>query len=131
MPKSYVSSLIYPPLANYSHAVAGAGRNLFLSGQLGIAPDGTLPLGAYEQAKQCFANIDAILQEAQLDVCHIMRINAFVTDREYLPAYMKARDEWIENLDEPPASTLMIVVGFAQPEMKVEVEVTACFEDCS
>ncbi len=127
MLKTYNPQSVYPPLANYSHAVAGSGRSLFLSGQLGIMPDGSLPPGAYEQASQCFANIGAILREADLDVSHVARINAYVTDRIYLADYMKARDEWIGGLADPPASTLMIAAGFARPEMKVEVEVTACF----
>ena len=39
---------------------------------------------------------------------------------------MEARDKWVAELDAPPASTLVIVSGFARPELKVEVEVTAC-----
>ena len=127
MRRAYNPSAIHPPLANYSHAVAGSGRALFVSGQLGLAPDGSLAAGAYEQAKQCFANIGAILREAGLEAGHVVRINAYVTGREHLAGYMKARDEWVGAANEPPASTLMITAGFARPEMKVEVEVTACF----
>jgi enamine deaminase RidA (YjgF/YER057c/UK114 family) len=36
---------------------------------------------------------------------------------------MKARDEFIGN--PPPASTLMVVQGFARPEFLVEVEAVA------
>lgn len=127
MNRTYIAKSIYPPLANYSHAVSSEGPLLLLSGQIGIKPDGTLPNDALSQAAQCFKNIDAILNEANLDVSHVLRINAYVTDRQYLAQYMKARDKWIGNLEFPPASTLMIVAGFAQPEMKVEVEVTARF----
>lgn len=53
----------------------------------------------------------------------IVRINAYVTDRAYLPDYMAVRDHFVG--DPPPASTLMIVSGFARDVFKVEVEVIA------
>ncbi len=56
-----------------------------------------------------------------------MRINAFVTEREALKAYMEVRDRYVAS--PPPASTLMIVSGFARPEFKVEVEVIAAARD--
>ena len=67
-----------------------------------------------------------ILYGAGLQKRHVARINAFVTHRDYLQDYMRARDRWVDELDSPPASTLVIVQGFARPEFKVEVEVTAC-----
>jgi 2-iminobutanoate/2-iminopropanoate deaminase len=53
----------------------------------------------------------------------IVRINAYVVGAEYLAGYMKVRDEFIGN--PPPASTLMVVSGFARREFKVEVEAVA------
>ena len=58
-----------------------------------------------------------------MTVADLVRINAFVTDRAYLKPYMDARDRFVSS--PPPASTLMIVAGFARPEFKVEVEVVA------
>lgn len=127
MHKTFNPSEIYQPLANYSHAVASSGQLLLVSGQLGLTPDGSLPSQAVEQARQCFANIESILRKAELGIENVLRINAYVSKRRYLADYMKARDEWLCELAVPPASTLMIVSGFAQPEMKVEIEVTAGF----
>ena len=52
---------------------------------------------------------------------HVVRFNAYVSNREHLPAYMKARDNAVGQLP-PVASTLMIVDGFSRPEFFVEVE---------
>ena len=71
------------------------------------------------------AKIDAILAEAGTDKSRTLRINAFVTDRAHMPGYMAARDAWLANVDQLPASTLVIVSGFTRPEFLVEVEVTA------
>ena len=116
---------IKPPFARYSHGVeVPAGRRLVLcSGQLGIGPDDSVPEDAAGQAELCFRNIEAILGEAGLGLRDIVRINAYVTDRAHLAAYMDVRNRLFQ--DPAPASTLMIVTGFARPEFKVEVEVLA------
>ena len=116
---------IKPPFARYSHGVEiPAGKRLVLcSGQLGIGADDHVPEDAGAQAELCFKNITAILSEAGLTLNDTVRINAFVTDRAYLQAYMDVRNRLFS--DPAPASTLMIVSGFARPEFKVEVEVLA------
>ena len=116
---------IRPPFAKYSHGVeAPAGKRLVLcSGQLGVGPDDAIPEDAGAQAELCFANIAAILAEAGLGLGDIVRINAYVTGREHLKPYMVVRDRLFS--EPAPASTLMIVSGFARPEFKVEIEVTA------
>ncbi|PWR01507.1 enamine deaminase RidA [Meridianimarinicoccus roseus] len=118
---------IAPPFARYSHGVAlppGTGL-IATSGQLGLAPDGTVPEDAQAQAEICFANLDAILGAAGAGRQHVVRINAYVTDRAHMAGYMTARDAWLADVDVLPASTLVIVSGFTRPEFKVEVEVLA------
>ncbi|TIO47621.1 MAG: RidA family protein [Mesorhizobium sp.] len=116
---------IKPPFARYSHGVEiPAGKRIVLcSGQLGIGPDDAVPEDAGAQTELCFKNIAAILSEAGLTLNDVVRINAFVTDRAHLQAYMDVRNRLFS--DPAPASTLMIVSGFARPEFKVEVEVLA------
>ena len=113
------------PFGRYSHGIsvpAGA-RLVFCSGQLGVAPDDAVPATVEGQAERCFENIKAILGEAGLGLRHIVRINAYVTAREHMRAYMSVRDRYLG--DPPPASTLVIVSGFTRPEFLVEVEATA------
>lgn len=94
-----------------------------VSGQLGISPQDKVPADIVGQTRQCFENVKAILHDAGMKLSDIVRINAFVTDRRYLQGYMKTRDEFIAS--PPPASTLMIVSGFAREEFLVEIEVLA------
>ena len=122
---------IRPPFARYSHGVsvrAGA-RILFCSGQLGIGPDDHIPEDAPAQTALCFDNIRAVLDEAGMSAADVVRLNAYVTDRAYLSDYMAARDAFIESVDPPPASTLMVVTGFARETFKVEVEAIAASPD--
>jgi enamine deaminase RidA (YjgF/YER057c/UK114 family) len=125
MLKFLTPKTIKPPFARYSHGVeVPPGKRLVLcSGQLGVGLDDTVPEDAGAQAELCFSNIAAILREAGLGLEHIVRINAYVTDRAFLRAYMNVRDRLFSN--PAPASTLMIVSGFARAEFKVEIEVIA------
>ena len=124
--KSLNPQSIHPPFANYSHGVeAQAGRIVVTSGQLGIHADGTIPLGAEAQTDLCLKNIEAILSEAHLSRDAIVRLNAYVVDRQHMAGYMRGRDRFTDSLDCKPASTLMIVSGFTRPEFLVEVEAIA------
>ncbi|TYC56444.1 RidA family protein [Rhodobacterales bacterium] len=129
MKRAHTPAGIRPPFARYSHAieVPPGHRLLVASGQLGIDTDDSIPANVEGQTRLCFANIRAILEEADMSMDDIVRINAYVTGREHLPGYMKVRDEFIST--PPPASTLMIVSGFAREEFFVEVEVLAASEE--
>jgi 2-iminobutanoate/2-iminopropanoate deaminase len=118
-------SSIKPPFARYSHGIAlPAGHRLvFTSGQLGIAADDAVPTDCEAQADLCFANIAAILAEDGMTLAHVVRLNAYVTDRAHMPGYMRSRDRHCPGT--PPASTLMIVSGFTRPEFLVEIEAVA------
>lgn len=116
---------IHPPFSAYNHGIeVPAGHRLvFCSGQLGIAPDGDVPSDAAAQAELCFDNIAATLAEAGMDLSHVIKLTAFVTSRDYLKAYMEVRNR---RFPAPyPASTLLIISGFAREEFHVEVEAIA------
>ena len=100
-------------------AHAAFGKSL----QLGISPDDEVPERCDAQAALCFEAIGACLAEAGMSFADIVRINAYVTDRAHMGAYMTVRDRYVAL--PPPASTLMIVSGFTRPEFKVEVEAIA------
>ena len=61
-----------------------------------------------------------------MSLADIVRINAYVSAAEYLSGYMKVRDEFVGA--PAPASTLMVVQGFARPEFKIEIEAIAARE---
>jgi enamine deaminase RidA (YjgF/YER057c/UK114 family) len=113
------------PFARYSHGIAvPAGQRLvFTSGQLGIRADDAIPADCEAQADLCFSNIAAILAEDRMTLADVVRLNAYVTDREHMQGYMRSRDRHFAGL--PPASTLVIVTGFTRAEFVVEIEAVA------
>jgi len=120
------SEKIHKPFGEYSHAVLNKKSGLLVtSGQLGIDRVGKIPKTFGEQAKLCFNNINEILDQAKFNKTHILRVNAFLTNRENITEYMKIRDDFFLDIKIKPASTLLIVSGFNKPEFLVEIEVIA------
>ena len=102
-----------------------------LSGRSGsLAPEGEIPEGAEAQTALIFKNISTVLEASGAGLENVVRLNAYVTERQHLPGYMRARDAALGELP-PTASTLMIVSGFARPEFVVEVEAVAAIESAA
>ena len=113
---------IASPASNYSHAVVSAPRPLvFVSGTLGMEPDGALPESIEEQLSLAWRNVEAILSEAGSGLDRIVRINGFLADRAHTPAYRKIRDGLVSHA---PASTL-VICDLIDPRWLVEIEVVA------
>ena len=131
MIKRLTPSGLHPPLANYAHAteVPPGARWLVLSGQLGIALDGSIPPEIKAQADICFQNIGTILRKGGMDFGDIVRISTFLLDEADLADYMAVRDHYVGN--PAPASTLMVVKSFSKKQFRVEIEIIAAKVDTS
>jgi 2-iminobutanoate/2-iminopropanoate deaminase len=109
----------------YTHAtqITGDYRRLIISGQVGMALDGTVPTTGEGQIAQAMANLRAVLAENGMGVENIVKTTAFLTDRGLLGAYRLARGAMFG--DHAPASTLLFVAGLADPAWVVEIEAEA------
>jgi 2-iminobutanoate/2-iminopropanoate deaminase len=118
-------SSIAPPLAKYSHGVEAPpnARWLYISGQIGVHQDGTVPEEPIQQARQAWMNMDAILAEAGMGLSDVLRMNAYVTTPEATAAFREIRNEMVG--DNPPASTLVQIAALASPGWVVEIECVA------
>ena len=113
------------PAAPYVHGmeVAPGARWLFISGQIGVHPDGRPGADAREQAELVWSNIGLILRSAGMDVADIVKLTTYSTSAAHLPALREVRERVLAG--HLPASTLLIVAGLAKPELLVEVEAYA------
>src|SRR5581483_1353584 len=77
----------------YSHGivVTGAERRLVVSGQVGMALDGSVPTTGEGQIAQAFANLRAVLDANDMGVTNVVKMTTFLTDRSLLSAYRAAR----------------------------------------
>jgi 2-iminobutanoate/2-iminopropanoate deaminase len=116
---------IAAPAANYAHAVLTerATRWLHTSGVVPVAPDGSTPDDVGEQAAVVWANIEAMLSDAQMVADDIVSVTTYVVVGEDLAPVMAARDAALG--EHRAASTLVTVPALARPEWRMEIAVVA------
>ena len=106
----------------YSRAVV-QGDWCFVSGTTGY--DYTtmaMPDDPADQARNCFATIRGVLEQAGFTMADIVRVQYTVTDVALVDAIVPTLGEALG--DVRPAAT-MVIAGLIRPEMKIEVEATA------
>lgn len=110
----------------YSHAtsVRGADALLFVSGQFGVDPSGTLRPTFRDQAEQALDNIDSLLSAAGMEIGSIVKLNYFLTNADDAATLAEVRNRQWEGL-QAPAVTVLTVSALARPEYLVEIEAIA------
>ncbi|MEM7424580.1 MAG: RidA family protein [Pseudomonadota bacterium] len=114
-----------PPASHYDHGVLvpAPRETLYLAGQLGTRPDGTISGTFEEQAQQAWRNVLLLLDEAQMSVGDIVKVTSFLVHREHVEAYVACHKDAVG--DHKPPWTLLIVAGLGSPDYLVELDVTA------
>lgn len=109
----------------YSRAIV-KGPWCFVSGVTGYDyATMTIPESVYDQARNCFATIFSVLNDAGFDAEDIVRVQYTLSDVAYVDEIIPALGEAMSAIR--PAAT-MVIAGLIRPEMKVEIEVTALKE---
>lgn len=114
-----------PPVqGSYPQAVevAGAERWLFLSGQIPVAPDGSLAGDFEGQCRQVWANVEAQLSAAGMTLDHLVKVTTFLADRRHSLENRAIRLEVLEHRQ--PALTV-IITGLFEEGWLVEIEAVA------
>lgn len=110
---AYHQAVVIPPNA----------RILYVSGQVGLRPDGSLPDTLEGQAEQAWANVMACVLAARMTRENVVKINAYLLDVADYPAFAAARSKHLG--DARPASTAVLVKGLIKPEWRFEIEAVA------
>jgi enamine deaminase RidA (YjgF/YER057c/UK114 family) len=102
-----------------------AGNRVYLRGQTGMTLDGEF-VGhgsAGAQANQAMLNVKQVLQEAGASMSEVCRISTYIKDRAHRHCVYRAIGEHMRGVY--PVGTGLIVNGFANPDILVEVDVEA------
>jgi 2-iminobutanoate/2-iminopropanoate deaminase len=110
----------------YSHAVElrRTARLLFVSGQIGVAPDGSVDAHFEAQCEIAMTNVESLLGAGAMNHTNILKLVFYLTRAADLPMLGEVRRRrWASSM--PPAVTTLIVAALARPELLVEIDVIA------
>lgn len=110
------------PTGLFSHGVEVPANHrwLYIAGQCGIRPDGSLPEDFEAQAEQTFANINAVLAEAGMTVRDLVQFTVYLTRLEDQVKLRPYRAAFLG--DHRPAQTMVRIVGLASPAWFIEID---------
>jgi enamine deaminase RidA (YjgF/YER057c/UK114 family) len=125
MNKSHNPETVAAPFSTYSHAVESTQNChvLYISGQVGVNPDGSMAEGIEAQTEAAFKNVRELLKSASMDFEDITRLNTYLVNREDIAKVRGVREGLLG--DGRPASTLVLVAGLASEDWLVEIEAIA------
>ena len=112
----------FEELAGYARAVVD-GEWVFVSGTAGFdGATGVFPDDPTEQTHCALAQIRDALEKAGASLADIVRVRVYLSDAAHVMAVSKVLGE---TFSDPRPTNTTIICGFAVPEIKVELEVTA------
>ncbi len=115
------------PVANYAHAIVSESSSIWLhtSGVVPTRADGSVPASIETQAEVVWANLLALLHEAEFQASDVVGVTTYVVVDELaqLSKVMAARDHALGG--HRAASTLVTVPALARPEWKMEIALIA------
>jgi enamine deaminase RidA (YjgF/YER057c/UK114 family) len=126
MEKRIVNAADAPASAGtYSQAieVRNATRTLYVSGQIPVAVDGSVPADFASQARLAWTNVVAQLHAAGMTLDNLVKVTIFLSDRRYIPEYRQVRSEFLG--ERRPALTC-IITGIFDTAWLLEIEAIAC-----
>jgi 2-iminobutanoate/2-iminopropanoate deaminase len=116
---------IHAPVGRYVHQieVSGESRILFLSGQVGMAPDGTVPDDTVEQFELAARNVVANLAAAGFDPTDLVKVTTYVVGEMDAAARRETLDRLLGA--HVTTVTLVFVAALGGPQFKVEIDAWA------
>lgn len=113
------------PAAKYCHSVEvpANAKLLYVSGQLGARPDGSVPETFDEQIEWCWKNIVSVLEASDMGVADLVKVTTFLTDRSQREKNSEVRGRYLGETE--PTQTLLFVSGLTFPQYLCEVEAIA------
>ena len=115
---------VYPTTPDYVHAleVRNPRRVLYVSGTMGLDPQGVAGATLSEQVDLIWANLRAILAHAGMTVANIVRVTSYLRDAAYVEVNQEAR---VAALGAHIVPTTAIVVQTLRDDWLVEIEIVA------
>jgi enamine deaminase RidA (YjgF/YER057c/UK114 family) len=111
----------YSRAVKVGNTVEVAGTTAVINGEV-VGPD-----NVYEQACCIFEKIETALRQAGASLQHVVRTTAYITDISRWEEYAQAHSQFFDAIR--PVATLVEVSALVDPDLLVEVEVSAIIHD--
>ena len=123
--KKYNPESIVKSFASYSQGVEVPpnARWLYITGQVGVNPDGTIAGNSEKQVERAWQNVLAVLAEAKMGPEDLVHVNVYITD----PADVQLnRESWRKiSRNGGPGVTMVTVKRLSHPDWTVEISAVA------
>jgi enamine deaminase RidA (YjgF/YER057c/UK114 family) len=117
----------HKPFANYSHVVTAQGTNklVFCAGQVAADPSGkVLPPDDFEaQTVMVMENLKVALAEGGAGLKDVVKVTIYICNPHDVPKARSILQDYFGG--DPPASTLCVLRGLANPNFLLEIEAIA------
>ena len=117
----------HKPFAQYYHVVTaeGASKLVFCAGQVAADPTGKVlpPDDFAAQTKMVMENLRLALAEGGAALKDVVKVTIFICNPHDVPKARAILQEYFG--DNPPASTLCVLRGLANPNFLLEIEAIA------
>lgn len=105
----------------YSQAI-DLGSLVFTSGQIPVAPDGSVSDDVAEQTRQCLGNLSAVLEAAGSSMEHVIKTTVFITDMDQFGTINQVYAEFFA---QPYPARSCVQVAKLPKGVSVEIEAVA------
>ena len=109
------------PMGPYSPGIVSGGF-LFVAGQVGRGPDGTVGATIEEQTRHTIENIGKVLRAAGCDFKDVVKANVYITKQEYFSAFNPI---YMEYFPEPRPARATVIAALVDDAFMIEIEAVA------
>ena len=109
----------------YSSAVK-AGGLVFVAGQIGLNPDGSMPEKPEQQFVNAFERLKLVLEEAGCqmgDLVELVSYHVGLNTDNHLADFMKVKEKYVPTPF--PTWTILGIAGLARPDLIIEIKAVA------
>jgi 2-iminobutanoate/2-iminopropanoate deaminase len=118
-------SNVHAPVGGYSHTVAvpPGSELVFVSGQVGVRPDGSVPVSFAEQVEVVFDNLRLCLAAHGVGMEAVVKLTSFLVPGTDVRVMREIRQRHFG--EHRPTSTAVYVPQLVNPAFLIEVEAVA------
>jgi enamine deaminase RidA (YjgF/YER057c/UK114 family) len=116
-----------PKYSTHGVEVPPGSRTVYITGQIAVDLDGSIPKGIGAQTALVFAKLGATLASAGMDFTNLVKTTVFLVRSEDYEEFIAVRSRILDDIR--PASSLVFVKGLpVSPDLLLELEAIAADE---